>query len=446
MTVTSEFSTGTIAASVLRMAPITADRPAGRAAAVLVTVLTIVFGLLSLIVAPAAGAATAPLAIGTLGTNPDHAAEESAGGIKVAMMELNWSSYETSRGVYNVTYENQMKTRLAKLKAAGMKVTLGLGLHFTPAWVSSQPNGRFVAQDGTVSTEANLVFNNNLRIMAQEYFARANAALHFSDFWAVRVTSGAKSETLYPQGGKYWAFDVNAQNGANLPASMALNPFPGWLPGTAGLTAPQMTQWVDWYVGALADTARWQANAVRNYGFTGYIQVVTPGIGVLNSKIPSLVATNLPNGTLGAGAAWGILYSKMVGIPNIVAYDSSMADGSKNNTGCTAADATVALDSPATTNFSAAAWISRVADEYGFGKSGENPGLPAVTDPTRRAFYLDPSAQGMMAVTIAQAQSCGFQSIYWAHDDSIWTGLMPLSQPLAYTSPTFQAPANAPIG
>ena len=92
-----------------------------------------------------------------------------------------------------------------------------------------------------MSTEANLVFNNNLRVLAQEYFTRANTALRFSDFWAVRVTSGGKSETLYPQGGKYWAFDANAQNGTNLPASMPRNPFPGFKPGTAGLTAPQMT-------------------------------------------------------------------------------------------------------------------------------------------------------------------------------------------------------------
>src|ERR1700712_5477015 len=145
-------------------------RRVARSMSLIVTLMTIVIGMLSLILAPAAGAATAPLAIGTLGTNPDHAAEESAGGIKVAMMELNWGKYETARGVFNVTYENQMKTRLAQLKAAGMKVTLGLGLHFTPAWVLSQPNGRFVAQDGTVSTEANLVFNNNLQVMAQEYF------------------------------------------------------------------------------------------------------------------------------------------------------------------------------------------------------------------------------------------------------------------------------------
>ena len=198
-----------------------------------------------------------------------------------------------------------MQGRYASLKAAGMRVTLGLGLHFTPAWVKSQPNATFVDQDGGVSTEANMVFNNNVRQLAENYLARANSALPFADFWAIRVTSGGKSEVLYPQSGKYWAFDVNAQNGPAMPATMARNPFPGWRPGTAGLTTTQVTQWANWYVGALADTARWQANVVRGYGFRGYIQVVTPGIGVLNSKLPSLAATNLPNGTLGAGAAWG---------------------------------------------------------------------------------------------------------------------------------------------
>ena len=170
--------------------------------------------------------------------------------------------------------------------------------------------------------------------------------------------------------------------------------------------------------------------------------MVTPGIGVLNSKIPSLVASNLPNGTLGVGAAWAILYSKMVGIPNVVAYDSSMADGSKNNTGCTPADAAVPLDSAATTNFSAAAWIAGSPTST----ASASPGRTRACRPTdpKRAFYLDPSAQGMMAVTVAQAQSCGFQTFYWAHDDSIWTGLMPLSQLLAYTSPAATMPALAP--
>lgn len=410
---------------------------------VLLTCVTMIFGFISVMTGNVAAAATPTTAIATLGTNPDKAAQESAGGVKVAMMELNWKTYEPQQGVFNTTYEQQMKNRYAALKAAGMRVTLGLGLHYTPTWVRAQPDAAFIDQDGGISSETNMVFNNKVRKLAENYLTRANSALPFANFWAVRVTSGSKSEVLYPQSGKYWAFDVNAQNGPNMPPSMARNPFPGWRPGTAGLTSAQVNQWADWYIGALADTARWQATVVRSYGFRGYIQVITPGIGVLNNKIPGLVATNLPNGTLGVGAAWGVLYSKMVGIPNVVAHVSSMADGSKNNAGCTTNDLSIPLDSPLTTNFSATAWISRVADQYGFGKSGENPGIPATTDP-KRAFYLDTSAQGMLAVTVAQARSCGFQTVYWAHDDPFWNGLMPVSSLLSYTTPSAPLPANAP--
>ncbi len=56
------------------------------------------------------------------------------------------------------------------------------------------------------------------------------------------MTSGGNSEVLYPQSGKYWTFDVNAQNGPAMPATIARNPFPGWRPGTAGLTTTQVTQ------------------------------------------------------------------------------------------------------------------------------------------------------------------------------------------------------------
>ena len=49
-------------------------RRVGRSVRLMVTCMTIIFGMLSLIVAPAASADTTPLAIGTLGTNPDHAA------------------------------------------------------------------------------------------------------------------------------------------------------------------------------------------------------------------------------------------------------------------------------------------------------------------------------------------------------------------------------------
>src|SRR6478672_9793079 len=60
-------------------------------------------------------AATEPFVppfVGTLGTRPNRAADESGNGIRMAMMELNWGLYEPEEGQFDVDYENQMKTKL----------------------------------------------------------------------------------------------------------------------------------------------------------------------------------------------------------------------------------------------------------------------------------------------------------------------------------------------
>ena len=411
---------------------------------ILGTCIALLLGILSFLTGDASAAAAQPF-IGTLGTSPVKAATEAASGVKVAMMELSWRKYEPQLGVFDLGYEREMQGRLASLRAAGMQVTLGLGLHFTPDWVTNQPNGRFVDQGGAVSSEADLVFNNNLRTYANQYLARANAALNFSSLWAIRVTSGARSEVLYPEGGHYWAFDVNAQNGPAMPPTMARNPFPGWKPGTAGLTQSQVLQWTDWYVGALADAARWQATTVISFGFHGYIQVVTPGTGVYARKLAGLAASNLPNGTLGVGAAWSILYAKMVGIPNVVAYVSSVADGSASNVACSPTDGAQALDGPDTVWWSSTRWISRIADQYGFGKTGENPGYPAASNPVGQAAYRNLSSTGLMATTMKMATACGFQGIYWAHDDQLWDGTVTLAALAGYTTPTAITPPAAAV-
>ena len=71
--------------------------------------------------------------------------------------------------------------------------------------------------------------------------------------------------------------------------------------------------------------------------------------------------------------------------PHLVANITSVADGSQGNVGCTAADRTEALDGPNTVWWSSARWISRIADEYGIRKVGENPGYTA----SNAAFYTD---------------------------------------------------------
>src|SRR5207244_835150 len=156
------------------------------------------------------------------------------------------------------------KRRAQLLFDAGTRVTLGLGLHYTPPWLGHLPNAHFVDQHGRVSKEIDFTFNRLIRAAADAFLARANSALHFSRFWAVRITSGSRSELVYPGGGSYWAFGRNAQNGPQYPAGLARNPNPGWRPGTRSLSPAQTRSWLLWYLGALANTAQWQMDKVRS--------------------------------------------------------------------------------------------------------------------------------------------------------------------------------------
>lgn len=390
--------------------------------------------------------ATTPAApfLATLGTRPDTAAAESAAGVKVGMVELNWNKYEPQRGVYDTVYVGMIRQRIAAMKAAGMRVTLGVGLHFAPAWALAMTNSRLVDQHGTRSSELNLVFNVQMRYEANHYFDRIDADLGFENFWAVRITSGTMGEVLYPEGGSYWAFDPNAQNGRDMPASMRRNPVPGWKPGTPGPSTDKVDSWARWYVAALADTANWQIQKYRLRGFTGYYQVLTPGFGLTPNKLRNEVARNLPDGVAGVGAVWGELYKDLPDKRNVVAYVTSIADGSGGNDSCTPADRSVALTAPDVAWWSATRWISRVADENGLGKAGENPGYRPTTPFDAR--YRDVSATGLVADTMRQASTCGLSTVYWAHDDQFHgsTQVLPLSAFTRYAATGSAVPAAAP--
>jgi len=357
---------------------------------------------------------------GTLVSLPEHSTDEARAGVRAAMVELSWKQFEPSPGQFDQDYIRSMQARVESLQSTGRTITLGLGMHDPPAWLLALPDSRFVDQSGEVSAEPNLVFNQQLRAEAQRYLGQVAAEFDLGDMEAIRLTSGGNSEVLYPSGGNYWAFDQNAQNGENLPPSMAPNPAPGWRPGDEGLTDAQVRQWADWYIGALADVVAWQINVLSQLGYHGRYQVVTPGSGVQPSDYEEALHQRLPPGLLGQGAAWQVFYRGLPRRADIVAYISSVADGSGGDDSCTLDDRMVALTAPETDRWSATRWISRLADEYGFGKSGENPGWhhPVSLDQS----YRDLSSRGMMAAAVRQARSCGFESFYWAHDDQLWDG------------------------
>jgi hypothetical protein len=405
-------------------------------AAAVVAVLGVVAGVVI-----ASGRDAEPLAFGTLGTDPDRAADEVRAGVRVAMMELSWAAYEPANGRFDDTYGRQARGRLDRLRSAGLQVTLGLGLHFTPAWVQALPDSRFVDQHGTTSAEVNLVFNQKLRLAAEKYLARVNQDLDLSTFWAIRLTSGGLSEVLYPAGGSFWAFDRNAQNGPDLPPGMARNPEVGWRPGDRALPAARVRRWADWYVHGLDDVVRWQIRTLDSFGFRGYYQLLTPGSGTRPDRYDTEIAAFLPDGVTGVGAVWHRFYADLaldrVVARRVVAYVSSMADRSGGDDSCTGRDTALPVTDPALDSWSAARWVARLARAGGFRVNGENPGWNQ--PPTLNAHYTDGGSNGMMTAAVRQAVSCGFQGMYWAHDENLWHG--PASMP-RFAALIAQANAN----
>jgi hypothetical protein len=374
--------------------------------------------------------ATSGILFGTLDTQPGTAATEDRSSATVAMFEFDWASFEPKKGVFSASYLATMRSFLHAYQAAGMRVTLGLGLQNTPSWVFSLPNSTYVDQFGHRSAEANFVFSNAVRQAAAGYLARLAADIPLSNFWAIRLTSGGDGEMLYPGGGNYWAFDKSALTGSGLPAGVSRNPFPKWRPGKPGLTSTQINRWVNWYIAGLDNVTNWQMRTLASLGFTGYYETVTPGSGTRPDSLIKNERHNLPNdGTTGVGAVWDRYYSMLPNKSHVVAYISSVADGSGSNDSCQPGDASVPLTSSVMDSWSATRWISRIALRQGLLIGGENPGygLPASLD----RFYTNTSPSGMMADALRQARSCGFQVFYWAHDFRLWDGTLPFS---LYTS------------
>jgi hypothetical protein len=363
---------------------------------------------------------------GTLDTETGTAATEDSAGVTMAMFELNWASFEPSKGTFSDSYLATLRSELAAYTAAGQRVTLGLGTQNAPSWVFSLADSTYTDQNGTVSGEADWVFSAAVRTAALAYFDKIAADFPLTDFWAIRLTSGGDPEMLYPAGGTYWAFNPAALTGRGLPAGMTANPFPRWKPGTAGLTQSQIDQWVSWYIGGLDNVTNWQMQTLSRLGFTGYYETVTPGSGTRPDVLTQTEQQNLSNdGTTGVGAVWDRYYAQLPGKTNVIAYISSVADQSGGNDSCQPADTTLPLTDDTMDAWSATRWITRIAAADHLLVGGENPGrgMPA----SLSSFETNTSSAGMMASAVRQARSCHFAVFYWAHDIDLWDGILPFT-------------------
>ena len=73
------------------------------------------------------------------------------------------------------------------------------------------------------------------------------------------------------------------------------------------------------------------------------------------------------------------------------------------------------MTDPALDNWSSTRWIAFLADHYGYGASGENPGYG---DSVPESYYDNPS--GLVQDATGLAKSCNLRAFYWAHDWNLW--------------------------
>jgi Beta-galactosidase len=115
-------------------------------------------GIAAVIVLSALGQATSAggtptMLYGTLDTEASTAAAESAAGVGTAMFEFDWAGFEPEQGTFNSSYLASMRAELDAYQAAGMDITLGLGLQDPPDWVRKLADATYVDQKGDVSAE-----------------------------------------------------------------------------------------------------------------------------------------------------------------------------------------------------------------------------------------------------------------------------------------------------
>lgn len=354
---------------------------------------------------------------GTLLSDPSHAADLVGKGVRRVHLELGWNLYEPQAGRFSAAYSAELRARIGRWRELGLRITLGPGLQYPPDWALALPGARYIDQNGRRASELNLVFAQAVRERAAAYLARIHRDLDLNTFDAIRIGAGGNIELLYPDSrgqNRYWAYDVGAQGGAGRVASVAPCPFPGWQPGQGTITMAQADEWYAWYLDALADAARWQAEQCRTLGYAGRVEVLMPGVGTrpgqLEREIAARFAGSAERYTTPRGAAWHLLIARLHDLPGLVIYCSSAADGSGDDDVTSADDRLVPLDDPRTERWSAARWLSYNADRYGLRKSGENPGRS------------DTNAYGrvMLDRALAQMVAGEWEGFYWAHETELY--------------------------
>ncbi len=376
-------------------------------------------------------------------------AANRAVGLAVVEVEAYWDRYLPTRsGVVDTAYVADLRARITRCLDAGLRVVLGPGLQYPPAWVRALSGSKLVDQRGkTPSTGAlDTVFSATVRAAQADYLKRLVADLPSGRIEAVRIGTSAEGEIGYPGPNaagdgflqSWWAFSPAAQQGTGLAAGASRTPMPGWIPGQRtwqgrAVTAASARTWFQWYTRSLTSALKGQHDVLRAAGYAGQVHLPAPGKGVLPADLTTasnalLNGTGDRDGSLGRGLNYPDQFGVLAhGVSKLVIDLTGIDDGSAVLARRLSPPQDACQDGDPATSVAAGTRVDLWSNQR-FARAqaaranlpavGENPGPPAAQ--TGGTSSSD-SLADQIARSPAYARSCRLAALLvafeWAMDD-----------------------------
>jgi len=317
-----------------------------------------------------------------------------------------------------------MLSKINAYRAQGYKIAISVGLQYPPAWVMNMPNGQHIDQFGGVSSGVNFSFNQAVRTEASAYIHDVVSTIGQVDYYRVGLSRAGEMQYPSAPNNNWWAFDSYAQGTASgLPSGVGVTPLPGWIPGSSTyngspVTQAQVTAWYNWYYGALINAFAWEIDAHRAAGYSGTIQLVTPGTGAPPTLYKNRIAANLADvpydsfHTMNIGQVWQRTFVDLAShLSNTILDISSVYDNSGSPRGnvCQTGDDALPMSSADqwVSKWSDARWLTYLAHKQNLPVMGENPGDNTSAD-----------VPGIFALV----NGCDLTGLMWAFDDQLYDG------------------------
>lgn len=263
------------------------------------------------------------------GTAGSTASDLRSNGVTTAVVKVLWNRAQPAPSLtLEPTYIAGLRKQISQYQAAGLDITLDLGLQYPPNWALALPGARFVDQYGHVfnapvasgEMAVDAIYNPRAQLAESVYIHLVAAALGSKTFQFVRVGGLLTGELRMPtntDGGRknsWWAFS---------PTFQASSPVRGYRPGISRESPAADSAFLSYYLNGLVSYQQFLVSAVAT-SFSGDLEVLYPSFGVRPGDVQAALAKHL-NGSSARTSelAQGLNFAQLVPALSALAQSAS---------------------------------------------------------------------------------------------------------------------------